>query len=152
MLATAFVQPTPMGGTPDAPAAPGAVVKADVDRDLLELGGRVAVSARRAEEWVVIEVTDTGIGIPVEDQDKIFDRFFRSSAIADLAVTGTGLGLWITKTIVEEHGGQITVSSVPGVGTQFTVMLRTAAHATNGLRRGDGLLGMSTAERSSRFE
>jgi signal transduction histidine kinase len=89
-------------------------------------GGRVTVSARRADEGVVIEVADTGIGIPLEDQDKIFDRFFRSSSIADLAVPGTGLGLWITKTIIEEHGGQITVSSVRGEGTQFTVSLPCA--------------------------
>jgi signal transduction histidine kinase len=59
----------------------------------------------------------------VEDQDKVFDRFFRSSSIAELAVPGTGLGLWITKTIIEEHGGQIEVSSHPGEGTTLTVTL-----------------------------
>jgi signal transduction histidine kinase len=87
---------------------------------------------------VVIEVADTGIGIPLEDQDKIFDRFFRSSSIADLAVPGTGLGLWITKTIIEEHGGEITVSSVRGEGTQFTVTLPCAgARPGRAAARGD---------------
>jgi signal transduction histidine kinase len=86
-------------------------------------GGRVTVSTRRAGDRVRIEVADTGIGIPPEDQDKIFDRFFRSSSAAHLAVPGTGLGLAITKMIVEGHGGEIEVSSTPGEGTRFTLAL-----------------------------
>ncbi len=86
-------------------------------------GGRVTVSTRRAGDWVRIEVADTGIGIPLEDQAKVFDRFFRSSSAAHLAVPGTGLGLAITKMIVEGHGGGIEVSSVPGEGTTFILTL-----------------------------
>ena len=86
-------------------------------------GGRVSVAARRVDEGVAIEVADTGIGIPLDDQDKIFDRFFRSSSISELAVPGTGLGLWITKTIIEQHAGEIAVASEPGEGTRITVTL-----------------------------
>ncbi len=86
-------------------------------------GGRVTVSTRRAGDRVRIEVADTGIGIPLEDQAKIFDRFFRSSSAAHLAVPGTGLGLAITKMIIEGHGGEIEVSSTPGEGTRFTLTL-----------------------------
>jgi signal transduction histidine kinase len=86
-------------------------------------GGRVTVSTRRAGDRVRIEVADTGIGIPLEDQGKIFDRFFRSSSATHLAVPGTGLGLAITKMIVEGHGGQIEVSSTPGEGTRFILTL-----------------------------
>ena len=85
--------------------------------------GRVAVSARRERDGLVIEVSDTGIGIPPEDQAKIFDRFFRSSSATRLAVPGAGLGLSITKMILEEHGGRIAVSSKPGEGTTMTVTL-----------------------------
>lgn len=86
-------------------------------------GGRVTVSTRRAGDRVRIEVADTGIGIPLEDQAKVFDRFFRSSSTAHLAVPGTGLGLAITKMIVEGHGGEIEVASVPGEGTRFILTL-----------------------------
>ncbi|MDP1807500.1 MAG: HAMP domain-containing sensor histidine kinase, partial [Acidimicrobiales bacterium] len=86
-------------------------------------GGRVTVSTRRAGDRVRIEVADTGIGIPLEDQAKVFDRFFRSSEAAHLAVPGTGLGLAITKMIVEGHGGEIEVSSVPGEGTRIILTL-----------------------------
>jgi signal transduction histidine kinase len=86
-------------------------------------GGRVTVSTRRAGDRVRIEVADTGIGIPLEDQAKIFDRFFRSSSAAHLAVPGTGLGLAITKMIVDGHGGKIEVSSSPGKGTRFILTL-----------------------------
>jgi signal transduction histidine kinase len=86
-------------------------------------GGRVTVSTRRAADRVRIEVADTGIGIPLEDQAKIFDRFFRSSSAAHLAVPGTGLGLAITKMIVEGHGGKIEVDSAPGEGTRFILTL-----------------------------
>lgn len=86
-------------------------------------GGRVTLSARRAGDWVLIEVTDTGIGIPLDDQSKIFDRFFRSSSAAHMAIPGTGLGLAITKMIIEGHGGTISVASNPGEGTTITVAL-----------------------------
>ena len=86
-------------------------------------GGRVSLTAHRQDDTLVIRVTDTGIGIAPEDQAKIFDRFYRSSAATSLAVPGAGLGLCITKMIVEEHGGRISVASGPGEGTKMTVVL-----------------------------
>ncbi len=110
-----------------------------LDRALLNLltnaikftpdGGQVRISARRADQFVHIEVADTGLGIPLEDQPKIFDRFFRSSSSAHLALPGTGLGLSITKMIIEGHGGWITVSSIPGEGTTITISLPLVATA-----------------------
>src|SRR5205085_2120154 len=86
-------------------------------------GGRVHVSVTADETDVVIRVADTGMGIPTADQAHIFERFYRSSATQHLAVPGTGLGLSITKAIIDEHGGQISISSVPGQGTEVTLRL-----------------------------
>jgi PAS domain S-box-containing protein len=96
-------------------------------------GGRVALSAHRVDGTVVIEVSDTGIGIPLEEQVNLFERFFRSSSARRLAVPGTGLGLSITKKVVEDHGGEISVSSIPGKGTTMTVRLPVTPAAGPGL-------------------
>jgi len=109
-------------------------------------GGRVLVSALRQEDFLTLRVTDTGIGIPPEDQDRIFERFFRSSSTQHLAVRGTGLGLSITKAIIEEHGGQIAVSSRPGDGTEVTVTLPVHGRATREARPRTG--GLAQAMRS----
>jgi signal transduction histidine kinase len=92
-----------------------------------EAGGRVVVGVKSSGDVVELEVADDGIGIPVAEQDRIFSRFFRSSTSQDRAIQGTGLGLVIVKSIVEHHGGEIAVSSQPGVGTTFTVRLPIAA-------------------------
>jgi signal transduction histidine kinase len=86
-------------------------------------GGRVTVTAFGEGAEVVIKVTDTGMGIPVADQPRIFERFFRSSATQHLAVPGTGLGLAITKAIIDEHRGRISIASDVGKGTEVTVVL-----------------------------
>ena len=86
-------------------------------------GGRVVVRARVAADGVVLEVIDTGMGIAAEDQARLFDRFFRTNEANAQAIQGTGLGLAIAKAIVEGHGGTISVSSVPGSGTTFRVLL-----------------------------
>lgn len=88
-------------------------------------GGVVTVTCRRidAPEGVSITVRDMGIGIPPDEQSKIFTRFFRSSASDENAIRGTGLGLAICKAIVEGYGGQIAVESTEGVGTSVTVTL-----------------------------
>ncbi len=85
--------------------------------------GSRGLSARREDDRLVIQVSDTGIGILPEDQARIFDRFFRSASATSLAVPGAGLGLSITRMIVEEHGGSIAVSSQPDEGTRMTVCL-----------------------------
>jgi signal transduction histidine kinase len=70
-----------------------------------------------------LEVEDTGIGIPLTEQEHLFSRFFRSSAATEQAIPGTGLGLAIAKAIVDAHGGTVSVTSSPGVGTRVRVEL-----------------------------
>jgi signal transduction histidine kinase len=86
-------------------------------------GGRVEVRLGRAGDALSIEVADTGMGIPVEEQGRVFERFFRSAQATAGAVQGTGLGLTIAKAIVDAHGGTIGVASEEGVGTTFRVEL-----------------------------
>jgi signal transduction histidine kinase len=86
-------------------------------------GGAVTVRARREGDAVVLEVSDTGIGIPAAEQGRLFERFFRSSTSQDLAVEGTGLGLAIVRTIIEGHSGTIAVESVQDEGTTVRVEL-----------------------------
>ena len=86
--------------------------------------GHVHVAARYdADEWQ-IDVVDSGIGIPTEEQAKIFERFFRASNARIEAVPGTGLGLSVVQAIVELHGGRLEVRSTPGKGTTFSVFLK----------------------------
>ncbi|WP_301549361.1 ATP-binding protein, partial [Planomonospora parontospora] len=72
---------------------------------------------------VVVTVADTGIGIPAEQYDQLFTRFFRASTARAAGIKGTGLGLAITRAIVEAHAGAITAAPREGGGTVFTVRL-----------------------------
>jgi PAS domain S-box-containing protein len=87
-------------------------------------GGRVTIEAHGEDNQVVLEVSDTGQGIPLDAQSRIFERFYRLPNQPD-GVKGTGLGLTIVKSIAERHGGQVYVTSQPGRGTTFTVSLPT---------------------------
>jgi two-component system, OmpR family, sensor kinase len=89
--------------------------------------GRVALSLRSERSWAVLAVSDTGIGIPVSEQDRIFDRFYRVDKARSRAGGGTGLGLAITRSIVQAHGGTISVRSEPGLGSTFIVHLPLAS-------------------------
>jgi two-component system phosphate regulon sensor histidine kinase PhoR len=82
-------------------------------------GGRVDLSAVSRDHEAVITVADTGIGIPLADQERIFERFYRVDAARSREVGGTGLGLSIAKHIVEAHGGRLWVESTVGAGSQF---------------------------------
>jgi len=82
-------------------------------------GGRVNLSAATRDHEAVITVADTGIGIPLADQERIFERFYRVDAARSREVGGTGLGLSIAKHIVEAHGGRLWVESTIGAGSQF---------------------------------
>jgi two-component system phosphate regulon sensor histidine kinase PhoR len=82
-------------------------------------GGRVDLSASMRDHEAVITVADTGIGIPLADQERIFERFYRVDAARSREVGGTGLGLSIAKHIVEAHGGRLWVESTIGAGSQF---------------------------------
>jgi two-component system NtrC family sensor kinase len=86
--------------------------------------GRVTVSTRLEENQVLLQVSDTGVGIPTPEQPYIFNKFYRASNVED--GTGSGLGLSIVKSIVEVHGGLIWVESTVGEGSTFTVVLPIA--------------------------
>ncbi len=93
-------------------------------------GGRIAVSLHGGDGGAVIEVVDTGIGIPAEELDLLFTRFFRSTNAQQRAIPGSGLGLSIARAIVEMHGGDVTVQSQAGVGTTFRVWLPSGVRPT----------------------
>jgi signal transduction histidine kinase len=86
-------------------------------------GGRVTVRAFVDGAHAVVEVEDDGIGIPAPEQDRLFQRFFRSSTATEQAIPGTGLGLVISRAIAEAHGGTIDVRSEAGAGACFRVEL-----------------------------
>ena len=88
-------------------------------------GGKITVSAKEEHGKVEISVKDTGIGIPKQDIERIFDRFYRVDKARSRARGGTGLGLAITKEIVEYHGGTINVESELNVGTTVTICFDT---------------------------
>ncbi len=89
-------------------------------------GGRITVSACPNGDMLEISVADTGIGISKENQQKIFDRFFRADDPLVQETPGTGLGLPITASLVQMHGGQIWVESELGEGSTFTFTLPLA--------------------------
>lgn len=68
-------------------------------------------------------VQDTGVGLEADEQAQIFDPFYRARSAEQLGVSGRGLGLTIAKAVIEQHGGQIWVTSVPGKGSTFAFRL-----------------------------
>ncbi|GGN41811.1 PAS domain S-box-containing protein [Actinoplanes campanulatus] len=86
-------------------------------------GGTATVTAHADDTIVTIGITDTGIGIPAEQYPQLFTRFFRATTATDRKIKGTGLGLAVTKAIVDAHGGTITAQPAPTGGTTFTVAL-----------------------------
>ncbi len=86
-------------------------------------GGQVGVVVGTEGTEAVISVSDNGIGIPREEQERLFSRFFRSSLAQQQAIPGSGLGLSIAHSIIEQHGGSMSVESAPGQGTTFHVRL-----------------------------
>lgn len=84
-------------------------------------GGRVDICVERREQAVVVTVADTGIGIPADSQDRVFERFFRVDKSRSKASGGTGLGLSIVKHIAQYHHADLTLRSRPGQGTAISV-------------------------------
>ena len=80
-------------------------------------------------EWNRLSVSDSGIGIPASDLSQIFDRFHRAGNVDDRRFAGMGLGLFICRGIVEQHGGRIWAESTPGKGSAFHVALPQASVA-----------------------
>jgi signal transduction histidine kinase/CheY-like chemotaxis protein len=89
-------------------------------------GGSIEVSAMRAGEFAEVSVRDSGVGIPVEDHERIFEAFQQGARDSLAGEEGTGLGLTLTKRIVELHGGRISLSSTPGEGSTFTFAIPIA--------------------------
>ena len=86
-------------------------------------GGTVTLRISVQDDWLVLDVADTGMGIPPEVQKHLFTRFYRGIPTGDDTVRGLGLGLYVTRAIVEAHGGQIRVVSEPGAGSTFSIYL-----------------------------
>ncbi|MFF1883214.1 sensor histidine kinase [Pseudarthrobacter sp. NPDC058196] len=86
-------------------------------------GGTVSISAEADTQWVTLRVKDTGMGMSEEDAARVFNRFFRAESARQAAIPGAGLGLSITRMIVERHGGSVSCESGEGQGSTFTVTL-----------------------------
>jgi len=89
-------------------------------------GGSVTITARGEGSGVRVSVRDTGIGLSPDDQARLFTKFFRAQNSVTQGVRGTGLGLMITRALVELHGGEITVTSALGQGSTFSFTLPAA--------------------------
>jgi signal transduction histidine kinase len=87
-------------------------------------GGRVTIGTERTGHNAVLQVTDTGAGIPADDLPRIFDRFFRGQQAAQ--ISGSGIGLTVAAELVQAHGGRLTAASELGRGTQMTLSLPSA--------------------------
>jgi signal transduction histidine kinase len=92
-----------------------------------ESGGTIGILTRSQEGTVVVEVTDSGIGIAARDLTRIFDLFARSDVAVNRHYEGLGLGLHLVKRLVELHGGRVWVESTPGKGSRFSFSLPTAS-------------------------
>ena len=86
-------------------------------------GGRVTVSLNYGRNELGVVVKDTGVGIPEDQKKRIFSKFFRGSNVIKVETDGSGLGLFITKNIIEAHGGKIWFESEEGKGTTFSFSL-----------------------------
>lgn len=101
-------------------------------------GGEVEIKGESSTVEVVISVRDEGVGIPLEEQERIFTRFHRIENPETRAVSGTGLGLYLTRAIVQAHGGRCWVDSNPGQGATFYVALPRETGLVLWREHGDG--------------
>jgi signal transduction histidine kinase/DNA-binding response OmpR family regulator/CHASE3 domain sensor protein len=90
------------------------------------VGGTITISTTRKENFVRVNITDTGVGLTAEEQVHLFTRFYRAKNPATQEVGGTGLGLSIVRMLVEMHGGKVSVQSAPGQGSTFSFTLPIA--------------------------
>ena len=89
-------------------------------------GATIAVTGKEVDDFVQFEIADTGIGLSERDQAQVFSKFFRSDNSSTSSVSGTGMGLFITKHLVEVQGGEISVNSLEGKGSTFCFTLPKA--------------------------
>jgi signal transduction histidine kinase len=85
--------------------------------------GGINISLREDDGFLILQVHDSGIGISLEDQRHIFEKFYRVESDATAKISGTGLGLSIVKAIIKKHSGRVWVESELGQGSTFTVLL-----------------------------
>jgi PAS domain S-box-containing protein len=86
-------------------------------------GGPIHARVSRQEQWVRVSVRDTGIGIPREALDSVFERFYRAANTEAHSISGMGVGLYVARQIVELHGGRVEVESIEGEGSTFAIVL-----------------------------
>jgi heavy metal sensor kinase len=86
-------------------------------------GGRVSLTLQCQNTWAALQVSDTGIGLAPEEQERVFQRFYRAAEARDQSQEGSGLGLCIAQSIAEAHGGTMHIDSCRGHGSTFTVFL-----------------------------
>lgn len=105
-------------------------------------GSRVGIGISAQNGVVEIAITDQGVGIPEDERERVFERFFRLDAARSRNTGGSGLGLSIVKHVVQNHGGDVRVWSQPGSGSTFTIRLPEASHeiaAQLGVQHGEGV-------------
>jgi signal transduction histidine kinase len=85
--------------------------------------GSVDITMELAGDFLKTRVKDSGVGIPEEDKEKMFSKFFRASNVTRMQTEGSGLGLFIVKNIIKKHGGEISFDSKEGIGTEFVFSL-----------------------------
>ena len=98
-------------------------------------GGQVTISTALKQEngtlWATLTVRDTGFGITKDEQDRVFQRFYRGEASRRVGAPGTGLGLAICDEIIQRHAGRISLHSKQGVGSAFTIWLPLESKSTS---------------------
>ena len=103
-------------------------------------GGWVVISIRKSKTEAIISVRDTGIGIAKEDIPRVFARFWRSDASRGRVSGGLGIGLALTKEIIDKHNGRIAVESTLGKGTTFTLAIPLEHEEKNHVEEGHELI------------
>lgn len=86
-------------------------------------GGTITIEVVQREDVACVSIHDQGIGIPIDAQDGMFDQFYRASNVSEQNISGMGVGLYVVKEIVTRHNGSVSVQSVEGQGSTFTVCL-----------------------------
>jgi PAS domain S-box-containing protein len=112
------------------------IVNIDQDRIILVLqnlvdnamkytpsSGKIEVNIKNTKTWFTVGVKDNGVGIPIDDQKKLFTKFFRAKNVVRMQTEGSGLGLFIVKNIIEKHSGKMNIKSKEGIGTEISFSL-----------------------------
>ena len=98
-------------------------------------GGQIAITLTEAEGQVVLRVRDTGMGIPADEQHRVFERFYRGRQAVAAGIPGNGLGLSVVRAVATAHGGRVWIESAPGLGTSVHLAFPKEAHLS-GLAEG----------------